>query len=179
MVCLSAWRDTPPPRTRHPPPPRDQAPPGAGTPPPPEQSILGDMTNEWAVCILLECNLVICKTQNAIRILPIKHRNLDNFKNVHYNRLGYYMKWMNVKDECHTQITNNCKTAVPCITYWSLEERQSECTAEYRALYTVPHSPSIVIRHTRSGWSDNYVITTESWRNETMSRPKVWVQNKL
>ena len=36
-----------------------------------------------------------------------------------------------------SQITNNCKTALPCITYWSLEERQSECTAECRALYTV------------------------------------------
>ena len=36
--------------------------PGLGTPPgqgtPPEQSMLGDMVNERAVCILLECNLV-------------------------------------------------------------------------------------------------------------------------
>ena len=56
--CLSAcWDTTPPQPGRHPPrtrqaPPRDQA----GTPQ--EQSILGDTVNEWAVCILLECNLV-------------------------------------------------------------------------------------------------------------------------
>ena len=44
------------PQTRHPPgtTPPDQA----GTPlPPTRQSMLGDMVNKWAVCILLECNL--------------------------------------------------------------------------------------------------------------------------
>ena len=52
-------RETPPwdqtsPRTR-------QAPPGTRQAPPREQSILGDMVNERAVCILLECNLVLIK----------------------------------------------------------------------------------------------------------------------
>ena len=37
---------------------QDQAPPPQHQAHPPEQSILGDMVNEWAVCILLECNLV-------------------------------------------------------------------------------------------------------------------------
>ena len=41
----------PPPGTRHPPNP-------PGTRHPPEQSMLGDMVNQWAVCILLECILV-------------------------------------------------------------------------------------------------------------------------
>ena len=46
--------------TKQAPPPRDQAgtPPGPGRPPPREQSMLGDMVNEQAKCILLECNLV-------------------------------------------------------------------------------------------------------------------------
>ena len=79
-VCLSACWDTPPdqagtpwdqagnpppqtrcpwdqasPGTRQAPP--DQTPRGPGTPP--EQSILRDTVNERAVCILLECNLVL------------------------------------------------------------------------------------------------------------------------
>ena len=45
----------PPPRSRHL--HRADNPPGADTPPP--QSMLGDMVNARAVCILLECNLVI------------------------------------------------------------------------------------------------------------------------
>ena len=45
-VCLSACWDTTPRPGRH--------------PPSPEQSMLGDTVNERAVCILLECNLVIC-----------------------------------------------------------------------------------------------------------------------
>ena len=70
------------PQSRHPPradippgvdtprkqtPPSEQTPPGADTPSeqtppradPPQQSMLGDTVNEWAVRILLECNLVI------------------------------------------------------------------------------------------------------------------------
>ena len=57
---------TPPEHT--PPPWEDQTPLGAdlsggpGNPPPPEQTppqcMLGDTVNKWAVCILLECNLV-------------------------------------------------------------------------------------------------------------------------
>ena len=48
-VCLSACWDTPPPK---------QNPPGPGTNPP-LQCMLGDMVNKRAVCILLECNLVV------------------------------------------------------------------------------------------------------------------------
>ena len=67
-VCLSAcWDTTPPgpatpliadhPRTRNP--PRVRCPPAPwGQAPPLEQSMLGDMVNERAVRILLECNLV-------------------------------------------------------------------------------------------------------------------------
>ena len=58
------------PQSRHP--PRDEAPlplgpgapPGPGSPPP-QQSMLGDLVNERAVRILLECNLVLnCKPIN-------------------------------------------------------------------------------------------------------------------
>ena len=59
-------KQTPPPRSRHrsrhPP---SRIPPGAGTPPgsrhPLPQSMLGDMVITRAVCILLECNLVVVK----------------------------------------------------------------------------------------------------------------------
>ena len=59
-VCLSACWETPPGGD-----PPKEAPPG-GDPkrrhppevPPPAQSMLGDTVNMWAVCILLECNLV-------------------------------------------------------------------------------------------------------------------------
>ena len=43
-----------PPGTKH---PQEQAPPGPGTPS--EQCMLGDSVNKRAVCILLECNLVL------------------------------------------------------------------------------------------------------------------------
>ena len=62
--CLGSWGESGP--GLHPRgklrgnwlPPQDQPPPGPGTPPPEQQSIVGDTVNEWAVCILLECNLV-------------------------------------------------------------------------------------------------------------------------
>ena len=59
VVCLSAcWDTTPlPPSSRHPPP-------GPGTPPGPDTPLhcmLGDTVNKRAVCILLECNLVLIK----------------------------------------------------------------------------------------------------------------------
>ena len=60
------------PRDQATPPPRDQRqahpfpgadPPGPGMPPrnrhPPAQCMLGDMGNKWAVCIPLECILVL------------------------------------------------------------------------------------------------------------------------
>ena len=60
-ICLGACWDTTPLGTS--PPPSRTPPPGPGTPwsrhpPPQEQGMLGDTVNEWAVCILLECNLV-------------------------------------------------------------------------------------------------------------------------
>ena len=39
-----------------------------GYPPPPEQSILGDTVIERAVCILLECNLVLAKRAFHVRV---------------------------------------------------------------------------------------------------------------
>ena len=66
--------------------PQDQAgtPPGAGTPwdqapLPPEQSMLGDMVNEWPVCILLVCNLVWHKV--SLKKSPVGHNLLYNYKN--------------------------------------------------------------------------------------------------
>ena len=49
-------------RTRHPPvadTPPEQAPPAPGSRHPPVQCMLGDTANKRAVCILLECNLVL------------------------------------------------------------------------------------------------------------------------
>ena len=71
-VCLSACWDTTPPKEQTPPnqtllgvgtppgagPPRADTPLGAGTLP--VQCMLGDTVNKWVVCILLECNLVVC-----------------------------------------------------------------------------------------------------------------------
>ena len=69
MLFLSACWDTP----------REQAPPGADTPPgsrhppweqtPPAQCMLGDMVNKWAVCILLECNLVVIMNLSLLSII--------------------------------------------------------------------------------------------------------------
>ena len=50
--ALSGTRQAPSPETRASSPSRTKH------PPTPEQSMLGDMVNEWMVCILLECNLV-------------------------------------------------------------------------------------------------------------------------
>ena len=63
-ICLSSCR---PPPSRHPPS-------GAGTHtppwsrhPPPAQCMLGDTVNKRAVCILLECNLVLsCSFQEKV-----------------------------------------------------------------------------------------------------------------
>ena len=69
-ASVHAGMPPPPPGTRYPPPlgpgtPQDQAPPWDQAPSsrtrhhPPWQSMLGDTFNAWAVCILLECNLVL------------------------------------------------------------------------------------------------------------------------
>ena len=79
-VWLSAcWDATPPgpgtpaadtpleqtPQTRHP--PRAD---------PPMQCMLGDMVNKWAVCILLECNLVVSLHVKAVMTNPYKKHSM-------------------------------------------------------------------------------------------------------
>ena len=61
------------PRTRHH--PQDQAPPGPGPPDTPmEQIMLGDMVNEQAVHILLECNFVVyADIENVCRFMQCLH----------------------------------------------------------------------------------------------------------
>ena len=59
-VCLSACWDTTPPPGTSPPPPQTRH--------PPAQSMLGDTVNARAVCILLECNLVICCHRTILEV---------------------------------------------------------------------------------------------------------------